>query len=98
LLAQRHDIPIVALKSILEFTSEASISPLEHIQEVVNVYNIHGIIEGDVVVRLLGSSLKGKALQWYRGLAHGSITDWDGLGVGLCNHFEDKSDHLSLLE
>ena len=42
--------------------------------------------------------MKGKALQWYRGLAHGSITYWDGLGVGLCKHFEDKSDYLSLLK
>jgi hypothetical protein len=49
-------------------------------------------------VRILASSLKGKALQWYRGLAHSSITNWDGLGVGLCKHFEDKSDHLLLLE
>ena len=97
-MAQRHDIPIAALKSIPKFTSETSISPLEHIQEVANVYNIHGITEDDVVVRLLASSLKRKALQWYRGLAHGSITDWDELGAGLCKHFEDKSDHLSLLE
>ena len=49
-------------------------------------------------VRLLASSLKGKALPWYRGLSHGSIMDWDGLGEGLCKHFEDKSDYLSLLE
>ena len=97
LLAQRHDIPIAALRSIPEFTGETSISPLEHIQEVVNVFNIHGITEDDFAVRLLASSLKEKALQWYRGLAHGFITDWDELGVGLCKHFEDKSDHLSLL-
>ena len=63
LLAQRHDIPVATLKSILEFNSETSISPLEHIQEVENVYNIHGITEDDVAVRLLTSSLKGKALQ-----------------------------------
>lgn len=98
LLSQRHDIPVFALKSIPDFTGETFISPLEHIQEVANVYNIHGITEDDVAVRLLATSLKGKALQWYRGLAHGSITDWDGLGAGLCKHFEDKSDHLSFLE
>ena len=57
LLAQRHDIPIAVLKSIPEFTGETSISPLEHIQEVSNVCNIHGITEYDVVVRLLASSL-----------------------------------------
>ena len=98
LLAQRHDIPIAALKSIPKFIGETSIFPLEHIQEVANVCNIHGITENDVIVRLLASSLKGKALQWYRGLAHSSITNWDGLGARLCKHFEDKSDHLSLLE
>ena len=97
LLAQRHDIPVAALKSIPKFTGETSISPSEHIQEVANVYNIHGITEDDVAVRLLASSLNGKALQWYRGLAHGSITDWDGLGARLCKYFKDKSDYLSLL-
>ncbi len=42
--------------------------------------------------------MKGKALQWYRGLPHNSIIDSDGLGAALCKHFEDKSDYLSLLE
>jgi hypothetical protein len=58
LLSQSHDILVAALKSIPEFTGETSISPLEHIQEVENVYNIHVIIEDDVAVRLLASSLK----------------------------------------
>lgn len=56
------------------------------------------MFEDDVVVKLLASSLKGKALQCYRGLPHISIIDQDGLGAALCKHFEDKSDHLSLLE
>ena len=34
LLAQRHDIPITALKSILEFIGETSISPLEHFKKL----------------------------------------------------------------
>ena len=63
-----------------------------------NVCNIHGITKDDVAVRILASSLKGKVLQWYRGFPHNSITNWDGLGSALCKHFEDKSDHLSLLE
>lgn len=42
--------------------------------------------------------MKGKSLQWYRELPHNSITYWDGLGVALCKHFEDKSNYLSLLE
>ena len=46
-----------------------------------NVCNIHGVIEYDVVVRLIASSLKGKPLQWYRGSPHNSIIDWDGLGI-----------------
>lgn len=87
-----------ALKSIPNFTGETSTFPIENIQEVSNVCNIHGIAKYYVVVMLLASSLKGKPLQWYRGLAHNSIIDWDGLGVASCKHFEDKSDHLSLLE
>jgi hypothetical protein len=98
LLAQRHDIPTSALKSLPNFMGETSVSPLEHIQEVANVCNIHGVTDDDVAVRLLATSFKGKALQWYKGLAHGSIANWDELGVALCKHFEDKSDHLSLLE
>ena len=98
LLAQRNDILGSSLKSLPFFTSETSISPIEHIQEVSNVCNIHGVIEDNVAVRLLVASLKGKALQWYRGLPPNSIIDWDELGEKLCKHFEDKSDHLSLLE
>lgn len=98
LLAQRNDIQVSTLKSIPEFIGETSISPIEYIQEVSNIYNIHSITKDDVVVRLLASSLKGKVLQWYKGFPHNSITDWDGLGEALCKHFEDKTDHLSLLE
>lgn len=43
LLDQRHDIPMSSLKNILDFTGETSISPIEHIQEISNVFNIHGI-------------------------------------------------------
>ena len=67
MLSQRHDILVVSLKCIPEFTGETSISPLENIQEVAHVFNICRISEDDVVVRLLASSLKGKALKWYRG-------------------------------
>ena len=98
LLDRRHDIQVLALKSVAKFTSETSISPVEHIQEVSNIYNIHSITKDDVTIRILASSLKEKALQWYRGLPHNSITDWDGLGAALCKYFEEKSDHLSLLE
>jgi hypothetical protein len=62
LFSQIHDIPVSALKTIPNFTGETSIPPLEHIQDVANVYNIHGITEDDVAVRLLASSLKGKAI------------------------------------
>ncbi len=58
LLDQRHDILVLALKSIPNFIGETSISPIEHIQEISNVCNIHGIVKDDVVIRLLASSLK----------------------------------------
>lgn len=93
-----HDISVSSLKSLPDFTSETSISPIEHIQEVSNICNIHDIIKDDVAIILLASSLKGNALQWYRGLPHKYIHDWDELGERMCKHFEDKSDHLSLLE
>ena len=54
-LAQRHYIPMFPLKSIPFFTSETSTSPIEHIQEVSNVCNIHEIVEDDFVVRILAS-------------------------------------------
>lgn len=42
--------------------------------------------------------MKGKSLEWFRGLPHSLVTDWDDLGDKLCKHFEEKSDHVSLLE
>ena len=52
----------------------------------------------DIAIRLLASSLKGKALKYYRGLAHNTISNMDEIRERVCKHFEDKSDHLSLLE
>lgn len=98
ILAYRHDIPVSTPKSLPKFTGETSITPLENIQEISNVCNIHGITKDDVIVRLLVSSFKGKALQCYRGLPHNFINNWDELGEILCKHFKDRSDHLSLLE
>ena len=98
LLSQRHNIPVSTLKSILKFIGETSISRLEHIEDIVNMCNICGISKNYVVVRLLASSLEGKALQWYKDFPYNSIIDWHGLGARICKHFEDKSDHLSLLE
>lgn len=66
ILAQRHDIPISSLKSLPNFTGETSISPIKHIQEISNIYNKRDIIEDDVSIRILASSLKGKSVQWYR--------------------------------
>lgn len=83
-LDQRHDKIVATLKSIPDSTSENFILPLEKIQEVENIYYIHSITKDDVAIRILASSLKRKALQWYRVLSHDSIMDWDGLGVGLC--------------
>ena len=62
LLGPLTPIPASALKSLPFFTGETDISPLEHIQEVSNVCSIHGVTEDNVAVRLLASSLKGKAL------------------------------------
>lgn len=62
ILAQRDFIPPSTLKSLPFFTSETSISPLEHIKEVFNVCIFHSVIKDNFVVRLLGSSLKGKTL------------------------------------
>lgn len=51
-----------------------------------------------MVVKLLAASFKGKALEWYRTLAIASINSWDMLGELFTKHFEDKLDHLSLVE
>ena len=98
LLAKRNDISYFLLKVSLFFTSETLTCPIEHIQEVSSVCNIHNVIEDDVAIELLVACFKGKALQWYKSLPHNSITSWDELGGKSCKHFEDKSDLFSLLE
>lgn len=97
-LAPKNDIPISALKAIPFFNGETSTSLEEHMQDVSSIYIVFDVIEDNVVVRLLVSSFKGKALQWYRGLPSSSIHNWDELGEKLCKHFEDKSNNLSLME
>lgn len=95
--AVHHDIPLVALKSILDFTSEGKTTAFEHIRDVTTIYSIHNITHEDVATKLLAASFKGKALEWLRTLAVSSINSWDRLGDTLSKHF-DKLDNLSLVK
>lgn len=98
LLAQKNDILVAALKAIPYFTRETSTSLKEHIHDVSRICTMFDVTKDNVAVRFLASSFKGKDLQWYRGLAPNSIHNWDELGEKLCKHFEDKIDHLSLMD
>ncbi|KAH9313873.1 hypothetical protein KI387_022500, partial [Taxus chinensis] len=97
-LNAQNPVPVAALKSIPYFTGENQTSPSDHIQDITNVCAIHEITEMDIAVKLLASSLKGKASQWFRSLTTGSIQTWDHLCRALHNQFGEKGDNLSLLE
>ena len=98
LLAKRHDISYLLLKVSFFFTGETPTCPIEHIQEVSSICNIHNVIEDDVAIELLVAYFKGKALQWYKILPHNPIKSWDELGGKSCKHVKDNSDPFSLLE
>ncbi|KAH9308693.1 hypothetical protein KI387_036604, partial [Taxus chinensis] len=57
----------------------------------------HEINEMQVAVKLLESSFKGKALQWFRSLGAGSITNWNQLCIALHEQFGEKGDNLEQL-
>lgn len=97
-ISQHDDILVVALKSLSFFTREDHTTSVDHIQDVATLCSVHNISQENVALRLLVVSLKWKALQWFRGLQLNSIEMWDELGDGLHWQFEDKSNHLSLLE
>jgi hypothetical protein len=97
-LVQHDNIPLAVLKNLLEYTGEGKTTALEHIRDVATLCYAHHITQDNVAVRLLATSLRGKALQWFRGLNVGSIATWDDLGEALSKYFEDKSDYLSLVE
>ncbi|KAH9299550.1 hypothetical protein KI387_031232, partial [Taxus chinensis] len=61
-------VPIAALNNIPCFTRENHTTPGDHVKDIANVCAIHEINEMDVAVKLLASSFKGKALQWFRSL------------------------------
>lgn len=99
-LAQ-HDIPIAALKIFPFFIGEDQTAPIKHIRDVASLCGVHHITQENVAIRLLATSFKGKALQWFRGLQVGSIATWDELGDKLYKQFQEKSNqsnHLSLVE
>lgn len=97
-LAQHDDILVAPLKIISFFTGEDQTTPIEHIKYVENLCLVHDITQKNVAIRLLASSFKDKALQWFRILAVNLITTCDQLREALCKHFEYKFDHLSLVE
>lgn len=96
---QKHDdIPLTTLKGLPEFMGEGQITPFEHIKDVATLCNVHHITQENVAVRLLAASFKRKALEWFRSLLVASISTWDELGDAFTRFFEEKSDHLSLVE
>lgn len=97
-LTQHDPLPRVALKSLPIFTGEDHVTPIEHISDVTSLFVVHHITQGNIALKLLAASLKGKALQWFRGLLINLVNDWDDLDDKLTKQFADKSDHLSLVE
>ncbi|KAH9291982.1 hypothetical protein KI387_042826, partial [Taxus chinensis] len=97
-LNAQHPVPIAALKNIPYFTGENQTTPGDHVKDIANLCAIHEINEMQVAVKLLASSFKGKALQWFRSLGAGSITNWNQLCIALHEQFGEKGDNLSLLE
>ena len=95
---QHHEIPLVALKSLPDFTRENQSIAYENIRDFATLFNVQHVTEEDVATKLLAASFRGKALQWFRSLVVGSIDSWDALGDALTRHLEDKSDFLSLVE
>lgn len=97
-IIHHDDIPVASLRGLPYFTGEDFTTLVEHIRDIATLCSVHNITQENVALRLLVASLKGKALQWFRGLTANSIATWDALGNGLYQHFADKSDNLSLLE
>lgn len=60
-LAVHNDIPVSALKALPYYTGETLQTPVEYLQGVTNSCLVHDFIEDNLAVRLLASSLKGKA-------------------------------------
>ena len=60
--SQHHDIPLVALKSLPNFTREDQTTTYEHIRDVATLCIVHHITHEDVATKLLATYLKGKAL------------------------------------
>jgi len=72
-----HDISKNVFKTLPEFDATIEKIAYEHYVDVVDLAKIHNIQHEDIIVRLLAQSFKGKVLDWYRGLANGSVTSWD---------------------
>ena len=61
--SQHHDIPLAALKFLLDFTRENQTIAYEHIRDISTLSSVHHVMKEDVTAKLVVASLKGKALQ-----------------------------------
>ena len=98
LIPIHHDIPSTTLKILPYFTGENHVSAVEHIRDVAMLCGLHQVAHKDVVLKLLATSFKGKALIWFHSLPVNLIATWDKLGTIFISKFEEKLDHLSLIE
>lgn len=80
-LQQHDDILVASLIILCIFTREDQTSPIEHIRDIASLCGLHHVTQDNFDVILLAMSLKGKTLQWFRGLLVNSIASWDELGT-----------------
>lgn len=90
-------IPTFMLKVIPKFIGEDSKTLGEHLEDVADVCTVHNITKHNVALRLLTTSFKGRALDWYKSLAPNSIADWYHLGDNFFERFLDKANRSSLM-
>jgi hypothetical protein len=70
-----HAMPQDYQTRLPQFDATGPLSTQQHLDKMIDYYDMHEVDEADIQMRLFAQSLTGDAKKWYKGLHATSILD-----------------------
>ena len=97
LLAQLHDLPQGYPQRIRTFGAEGDITAQQHLDRFNDFLDIEEVVHEDAKMRLLAQSFVGEVKKWFRGLAAGSLHNFQEFETTFLRKWECKKNFFQLL-
>ena len=97
IVGEMHPLLTLPVGILPIFNGNSVMFPEKHLDQFINICEIHSIIEDDVMVRVFLQTLVGQAYEWYLGLPHHSISSFDDMQYAFLFYYSHHVPYYTLL-